>query len=82
MAFGMIFVILLLLIFVCLITYLLIRKTNKTSMEIMVLGLAIMLLGGIFAVDPNSNLGGIEYIIVFIGLGITVAGFAKNSPQA
>ena len=44
----------------------------------MLLGISIILFGGILAVDPNSNLGGMEYLIALLGLIISVVGFAKG----
>lgn len=79
MAYGMLLVIPALFIFIFLIAYLLIRKTSKTSTEIMLLGIAVMLLGGIFAIDANSSFAGFEYIIVLLGFGITVVGFIKRN---
>lgn len=51
---------------------------NKSKLSIMLLGIAIMLLGGIFAVDPSTNLEGIEYLVVFLGLAFVFGGFAKK----
>jgi len=56
-----------------------IRKTSASGVKLMLLGISIMLVGGIIAVDPNSNLGGFEYLIVLIGLFISVGGFAKDN---
>ena len=44
----------------------------------MLLGISITLFGGILAVDPDSNLGGIEYLIVLLGLVVSVIGFVKK----
>lgn len=79
MTYGLLFVIPVLLISVFFIVFLLIRKTDKTSMEIMLLGLVVMVLGGIFVIDPDSNLAGVEYFIVLLGFGISAAGFMKRS---
>jgi hypothetical protein len=46
--------------------------------KLMLLGINITLFGGIIAVDPNSDLGGIEYLIAFVGLIISVTGLIKN----
>ena len=51
---------------------------KKSSTKIMLLGISIILTGGVIAVDTNSNLGGIEYIIVLAGLIISVLGFSKD----
>ncbi|MTI65476.1 MAG: hypothetical protein FH753_02635 [Firmicutes bacterium] len=44
----------------------------------MLLGINITLFGGIIAVDPNSNLAGVEYIIALTGLIISIVGLEKN----
>ncbi len=54
-----------------------IRK-QQSSIKIMLLGISIILTGGIIAVDPNSNLGGVEYLFVLIGLIVSILGFSKN----
>ena len=38
----------------------------------MLLGINITLFGGIIAIDPDSNLGGIEYLIALSGLIISL----------
>jgi len=53
-------------------------KGKASGLKIMLLGLNVTLFGGIIAVDPNSNLGGIEYLIVFLGLVLSFIGFARN----
>jgi hypothetical protein len=49
-----------------------------SSIKVMLFGLSLTLFGGIFAADPASNLGGIEYIIAFIGLIISAVGLVKK----
>lgn len=58
--------------------FLLVRKSNMAGTKFMLLGLTILLFGGIIAVDGNSDLGGYEYLIVFIGLILSVIGFGKD----
>jgi len=53
------------------------RKGNS-GLKIMLLGINITLFGGIIAVDPNCNLGGIEYLIAILGLIISIVGFGKD----
>jgi hypothetical protein len=53
-------------------------KRKTSGMKLMLLGISILLFGGIIAVDPDSNLGGIEYLISFSGLLITIVGFGKQ----
>lgn len=48
-------------------------------MKVMLLGLAIILVGGIIAIDPDSSLEGFEYIIVLLGLIVSIIGFGKNN---
>lgn len=52
-------------------------RKEQSSIKIMLLGISIILTGGIIAVDPNSNLGGIEYIFVLVGLILSILGFSK-----
>ena len=54
---------------------------SKSSIEIMLLGIAIILTGGVIAVDDSSNLGGVEYIIVLLGLAFAIAGFVKKKRE-
>ena len=56
-----------------------IRKTSASGVKLMLLGISIILVGGIIAVDPNSNLGGFEYLIILIGFFLSVGGFAKDN---
>lgn len=51
---------------------------NKPSINVMLIGIAVILVGGIFAVDPDANLGGMEYWLVYLGLALTIGGFAKK----
>jgi len=53
-------------------------KNSSSGIKIMLLGINITLLGGIIAVDPNSNLAGIEYLIAFSGLLISLAGLIRK----
>jgi len=53
-------------------------KKGNSGLKIMLLGINITLFGGIIAVDPNSNLGGIEYLIALLGLIISIIGLGKN----
>lgn len=66
------------LILVVYLVFLLIRKSNTSGTKFMLLGSNILLMGGIIAIDGNSDLGGIEYLIVFIGFIISVVGFGKE----
>lgn len=53
-------------------------KKSVSGVKIMLLGINITIFGGILAVDPNSSLGGIEYLISFIGMIFSVVGFGKR----
>ena len=66
------------LMLVAYLVFLLVKKSNMAGTKFMLLGLTILLFGGIIAVDGNSDLGGFEYLIVFIGLILSVVGFGKD----
>lgn len=69
--------IVLLILIVCLI-FILVKKSSDTSgIKYMLLGISIILVGGIIAVDVNSYLGGYEYLIVLVGLIFSIVGFGK-----
>jgi len=53
-------------------------KKGPSGLKIMLLGINITLVGGIIAVDPNSNLAGIEYLIVLSGLIVSIMGLMKK----
>jgi hypothetical protein len=53
-------------------------RKGASGVKIMLLGINLTLFGGIIAVDPNSNLGGIEYLIAFLGLLISTIGLGKR----
>jgi hypothetical protein len=53
------------------------KSKSKSTINLMILGIEITLVGGIIAIDPNSNLGGIEYIIIFLGLILNIIGFSN-----
>jgi hypothetical protein len=44
----------------------------------LLLGIHITLFGGILAIDANTNFNGIEYLVVLIGLVISLAGLRKQ----
>jgi prepilin signal peptidase PulO-like enzyme (type II secretory pathway) len=57
----------------------LVYATRSTSgYKIMLLGIHITLLGGIIAIDPDSNLEGFEYLIVLVGLIFSIIGAFKK----
>lgn len=53
-------------------------RKGVSSLKIMLLGIGMTIFGGIIAIDPDSNLGGIEYLIVFVGFLISLVGFVKK----
>lgn len=53
-------------------------RKGASGLKVMLLGINITLLGGIIAVDPNSNLEGIEYLIVLLGLVVSIIGLGKK----
>ena len=53
-------------------------KKGTSGIKVMLLGINLTLLGGIFAVSPKSNLGGTEYLIVIFGLIISFIGIGKK----
>ena len=73
-------VILLFLVAVGLLIALLVVSLRKITswLKIMLLGIHITLLGGIIAVDVNSDLGGLEYLMVLIGFIVSLYGLSKN----
>lgn len=54
-------------------------KSAKSGIKFMLLGLSIILASGIIVIDNSSNLGGVEYLIVLIGLILSIVGFVKNN---
>jgi hypothetical protein len=54
------------------------KEVKKMNLKTMILGTMIMLLGGFIMADPSSSLGGLESLIVLIGLIIGVFGFFKK----
>ncbi|TDX49158.1 hypothetical protein [Orenia marismortui] len=53
-------------------------RNGVSGIKLMLLGINITLFGGIIAVDPNSNLAGIEYLIAVTGLIISIVGSRKK----
>ena len=53
-------------------------RKGVSGSKLMLLGINITLFGGIIAVDPNSNLGGFEYLIALIGLILSIIGIGKK----
>ena len=53
-------------------------RKGASGVKVMLLGINITLLGGIIAIDTNSSLGGVEYLIVLLGLVVSIIGFEKK----
>lgn len=51
-------------------------KRGATGLKVMILGIDITLIGGIIVLDTNFNLIDGKYLIVLLGLIITIIGFA------
>lgn len=49
-----------------------------SGIKLMLLGISIILFGGILALDNNTNIGGIEYVIALVGLIFSIVGFGKK----
>lgn len=49
---------------------------EKTTIQIMLLGVQISIVGGFLVIDPNSPIGNTSYILLLFGFLITGAGFA------
>jgi len=53
-------------------------RKGTSGLKVMLLGINLTLFGGIIVVDTNSNIGGIEYIIILLGLIISAIGLRKE----
>jgi len=51
---------------------------NLKPIKTMILGTMIMLLGGFIMLDQSSDLGGLEFLIVLIGLVIGIVGLFQK----
>jgi len=51
---------------------------NLKPIKTMILGTMIMLLGGFIMLDPSSDLGGLKFLIVLIGLVIGIVGLFQK----
>jgi len=51
---------------------------NLQPIKTMILGTMIMLLGGFIILDKSSNLGGIEFFIILLGLIIGIIGLFQK----
>jgi hypothetical protein len=73
-------VILIFFIILGLIPVLIISILNKrtSGLKIMLLGINLTLFGGIIAVDQNRNYGAVVYLVVFLGLIISLIGIMKK----
>ena len=53
-------------------------KKRASGFKIMLFGISITLFGRIIAFDSGFSLGGIEYLIAFLGLVISLIGIIKK----
>ncbi|GAV24913.1 hypothetical protein ciss_08460 [Carboxydothermus islandicus] len=53
-------------------------RKGVSGIKLMLLGINITLFGGIIAADPNSNFGGIEYLIALAGLIMSIIGLNRE----
>lgn len=51
---------------------------SAKGIKAMILGVQVMILGGFIMIDPSSNLGGFEFLLLIIGLSIGIFGFQLN----
>lgn len=51
---------------------------NTKPVRIMILGLMILLIGGFALVDPNTDILGIEFLLMVVGLGLGIYGFNQK----
>lgn len=56
----------------------LVMKKNASGIKLMLLGISVILFGGILVIDPNTNIEGIEYLIILVGLVLSIMGFGKK----
>jgi len=52
---------------------------NNKSIKTMVLGIIVILFGGFIMLDSSSDLKGIEFFILIIGLIIGIVGFFQKN---
>ncbi|MBM7609809.1 hypothetical protein JOD29_003085 [Lysinibacillus composti] len=52
-------------------------KNSNSGKKYMFLGLHVSFVGGILAIDPNIDFKGFEYIIVLLGLILSMVGMSK-----
>jgi len=53
-------------------------KKGSSGVKIMLFGINITIFAGLIAVDPDSNLGGFEYLIALSGLVVSLIGLARK----
>lgn len=54
------------------------RRMDISGVKLMFFGFHLTVFGGIIAIDQNSSLGNIEYLISIVGLVISSIGLRKN----
>ena len=53
-------------------------RLKLQSLKTMILGLMFMILGGTIVIDPASGLGGVEYLMMVVGLMMGIVGFWRE----
>jgi hypothetical protein len=51
---------------------------NTKPIRFMLLGLMILLIGGFALVDPTTDLLGIEFVFLLVGIGLGIFGFIQQ----
>lgn len=69
---------LLVLLVIILISYSAIKFADS-GIKIILLGINLTLIGGIYTIDESSSLGGIEFLFIFAGLILSIFGVFKQS---
>jgi len=54
-------------------------KKDISGTKLMLLGISIILFGGILVIDSSTNINGIDYIVMFVGLVFSIAGVGKKN---
>jgi len=54
-------------------------KKDISGIKLMLLGISIILFGGVLVIDSSTNINGIDYIVMFVGLVFSIAGVGKKN---
>lgn len=70
---------LIIIVLVGILMYFIVQKLPVVdSIRTILLGIAIILIGGFIAIDQDIKLGGLKYLILMFGLILTLTGFFKE----